>query len=806
MKQIFWLLALILTSGGQLMATGKEVVKTIVMPDPLTGITLPIQIVYNPVANKYYVTSLYGNALMVLDGTTHQKLNKIPAFTSPGHLFLNAPKNKVYGTYTGDSSGLMVFNCATDQLVKHIPCSMGNELIMTADETGNTIYYSDWWKHYIYIVDAANDVLADSIPISGTAKKIAYNPVDKKLYATIDAYPANDSVVIINTLNKQIIKTLSVSANSSTLFYNAQANKVLVLNPDDQNITVLDGAGDTVSTTISGLPTDPADITAGYNLQEIYVAYSSSSAPQIVVIDATTSAVKTTMPVSYFPWMLYYDSVQHKLFCANMYIDAVDIFNCNTHTFIDSVASGGQSYWIAGNALAGEVLCVNYSGNGLTAIDAQTNAVKENILLSIRPNGMLLNTAEKKLLVDDDDSPVLMEVDALSGAPIQQHSLCDKTQLMVYNTSNNKVYLRCVVNKSVLVMNGSTSAIEKEIKLTYAPGNMFINPVNGLLYVTKSGSQNGIYLINCATNEVQDSITTGVAPNSYTYNPENGSIYAPAGYFTIYRIIASTNALASTISFSYPGAIICNQANHKYYVHNYHDDLLTVYSSPTNILQSTINVGEAIQFLLDTTENTMWVLTNSSSRVKILDLATETFIDSFSMISPPEDGIFDEDRREMYFLHFFSDKLSVVDVNTKSVKQYVQVGNGPISQLYNKADTLLYVANRDGSSVSVVADSGRLLPSKVGYLSPLASQLTIFPNPTSQFTIIDLQLTMPMATGTIQLTDLTGTMVVSVNVGQLQIGRQQFELPLAGVLPGVYMVSVIGNDKLVGTGRVVVIR
>ena len=87
MKRILWLLAVILTSCGQLMATGKEVVKTIVMPDPLTGITLPIQIVYNPVANKYYVTSLYGNALMVLDGTTHQKLNKIPAFASPGHLF-----------------------------------------------------------------------------------------------------------------------------------------------------------------------------------------------------------------------------------------------------------------------------------------------------------------------------------------------------------------------------------------------------------------------------------------------------------------------------------------------------------------------------------------------------------------------------------------------------------------------------------------------------------------------------------------------------------------------------------------------
>ncbi len=211
-------------------------------------------------------------------------------------------------------------------------------------------------------------------------------------------------------------------------------------------------------------------------------------------------------------------------------------------------------------------------------------------------------------------------------------------------------------------------------------------------------------------------IPVGAGPQGIDGDESSGQIYvANNGDGTVSVIDADTDTVTKTINVGgKPWTVKVDSVNGIAYVSNFTLDVVHVIDAATNTEVDTIDVGNGPTGMeIDHNAGTLWVTNFIDSTVSVVDLYTSplavtsltpTTIDLGAGTSPIDISL-NEYTGRLYTANANGDTASVINRTTRQVVASIDVGISPDAVAAHGKKDLIYVANHDVNSLSLISDS-----------------------------------------------------------------------------------------------------
>lgn len=291
---------------------------------------------------------------------------------------------------------------------------------------------------------------------------IAINQVTNTIYATS---PDSSTVAAINASTNNLIGTISVGYSPVQIAVNPSTNLVYVGETGTGAISIIDGSTNTVLKTLQ--LTDGGDFyrIAGIAVNEVtnrvYVLVNNDDADQIyasiTIIDGLTNDIEQTFKVADLP----------------IVSDVID-----------------RSTAIAVNSMTNTIY-VTLSTGSLYVIDGSNNKVLTNLQVGRFPHQVEVNEETNKVYLSDFGSGLLFVVDGLTNKVLETVWVGHDPQEIAIDSVTSTIY---VAGPGLVRINGSSHQVESRVEIGQYPTGVAINQNNGLVYVTRWGSDSIFFL------------------------------------------------------------------------------------------------------------------------------------------------------------------------------------------------------------------------------------------------------------------------------------------------------------------------
>jgi len=234
---------------------------------------------------------------------------------------------------------------------------------LTFEPVSNRIFVAHGDR--IDVIDASSDKVVGQVPVDG-ANGAAIVPAIGKGYA---GSRAGKSVLVFDLNTFKVTKTLPAAEDTDGIVYDPASKRVFLMQGDPHSVTVIDTTTDTVVTTVhlSGQPEFAAVDGAG----KLFVNIEDKR--QIQRVDTKTAKVDATWPIPDCdsPHGLAIDGKSHRLFasCVNAKLFVV---NATTGAVVTSLPIGKRSDAAAYDSHTKRVFSSN--GDGTLSVIQQESA------------------------------------------------------------------------------------------------------------------------------------------------------------------------------------------------------------------------------------------------------------------------------------------------------------------------------------------------------------------------------------------------------------------------------------------------
>ena len=235
--------------------------------------------------------------------------------------------------------------------------------------------------------------------------------------------------------------------------------------------------------------------------------------------------------------------------------------------------------------------------------------------------------------------------------------------------------LQQIESKRVLLPNGwGLTPVGKSLPLGDLPLNIAVSPSKKLMAVTNNGqSVQSIQLIDSRKGRVLD---IAIIPKSWyglKFSTDNNYLYASGGNDNrILKYSVKKKKLVLTDSF------------------------LLGKKWPERISPAGIDIDDA--------RNLLYVVTKENNSLYIIDLVNKEIKNKISLGGEGYSCLLSPDKKLLYISCWGCDKVIVYNTYNGS-RSEINVGDNPNELLLNKSGTILYVANANDNSVSVINTS-----------------------------------------------------------------------------------------------------
>ena len=209
---------------------------------------------------------------------------------------------------------------------------------------------------------------------------------------------------------------------------------------------------------------------------------------------------------------------------------------------------------------------------------------------------------------------------SLSGTLIGTYTVGTTPYGIVYDPTNNAVWVANQVTNNVTKLNATTGALIGTYSVGTAPYGIVYDPTNNAVWVANWNSNN-VTKLNAATGALIDTYPVGTNPQGITYDPTSNAVWVTnGGSSTVTKRNAATGALIGTYTVgTNPFGILYNINNNSVYVVNRYSDNITKLNASTGALIGNYAVGtNPFEITYDPTNNTVWVTNFDSNNVSKL--------------------------------------------------------------------------------------------------------------------------------------------------------------------------------------------
>ncbi len=292
-----------------------------------------------------------------------------------------------------------------------------------------------------------------------------------------------------------------------------------------------------------------------------------------------------------------------------------------------------------------------------------------------------------------------------------------------------------------------------------APSKIAVNPINGFIYVSNSGS-NSVNIIDPSTQSVVEGVPVGVQPTGLAFLTTNYYNYlyvAISSSDTVSVIYTPTNRVVANIPVGNgPVNVLVTplQRETHVFVANFNSSTLSEIDPSTNTVKNTISLPDCIQpfgltfnphdnyiyiacsgsnnvyvmdifgnriSLIDVDDNPLDITVNpfngfvyvsnmKSNNISVLDpsefpnIADTININSPTFVDSSPLGItFNPNNRYLYVSNWGTATVSVIDSAINEIVDTISVGSKPYGVNYNPENGLIYVANSNSDSISIIS-------------------------------------------------------------------------------------------------------
>jgi YVTN family beta-propeller protein len=261
----------------------------------------PLAIGVNPVTNKIYVANFaVSGTVTVIDGDTHNT-STVPVEVLPDAIAVNTVTNKIYVANL-DGGGVTVIDGATNATIS---VDVGTPLEgLAVNPVTNTVYVATG-ANTVAVIDGATNATG-SIPAGTTPFGVAVNPVTNRIY--VSNFSSND-VTVIDGASNTVMTTIAVGSQPRGVEINLITNKIYTANVGDGSVTVIDGATNATSTiAVGGFPLAVDQVS-----NKIYAAFGGN----VRVIDGLTNTTTTLATAINVFADVAVNPVTNKIYAAN---------------------------------------------------------------------------------------------------------------------------------------------------------------------------------------------------------------------------------------------------------------------------------------------------------------------------------------------------------------------------------------------------------------------------------------------------------------------------------------------------------
>jgi len=234
-------------------------------------------------------------------------------------------------------------------------------------------------------------------------------------------------------------------------------------------------------------------------------------------------------------------------------------------------------------------------------------------------------------------------------------------------------------NKRVMLPNSwHLSPAGRSLPLGDLPLNMALSTSQKLMAVTNNGqSVQSIQLIDTKSEKVLDNILIAKSWYGLKFSADEKSLYASGGndnWILKYAVNNNKLKLIDTIKLGkmWPNKI-----------------------SPAGIE-------------IDDEANLLYIVTKENNALYIIDLTTKKTIYQLELGNEAYACLLSPDKKELYISIWGGDNVLLFDTKQRTVITQIKVGDNPNELLLNKKGNLLFVANANNNSVSVIDIAKRI--------------------------------------------------------------------------------------------------
>ena len=743
----FAVLALV---SSALSVRAESVVKTGLFADDN-----PLEIVVNPVTNKYYVLiNGTSKGVQIVDGKTMTVGGAVLSMSgTPTHAAININTNRIYVTNGGDQ--LTIINGDIGMSDPDLTLAFGSAEGVAVDPFTNRIYVTHSGigtpgRVSVIEHDGINPPnLLGTVLVADNSGGVAIDPVTRKVF--VSSFTSNNVTIIDGndpmnigpiTVNVgAVTRAVAVDAVSRRVYVGTLGNSVKILNADTnaivgtlvvgtsavKAITVnpVSGTAYTITMTEVGaiksdaiVPTFPKNIplsnltgiTVNAKLNKVYVANSGQSG--LIVFDASNAQ-------SNVPTMVNLNAVisnpitNRTLAVGQGATDGTAYFIEDApHAVLGAPATSTGPLQAAVNVASGTV----YVANNNASATAVSGVAATSINLSGLQERVVVNPVTNRIyFLNRVDNAVTM-VDGTNFNTTAPITVGVNPTALAVNTVTNRVYAVNSTVPELAIIDGATNAVRRvalNLPANSNPQDVLVDVKSNMVYVACQMA-NRVLVLDGSTGSQIEELTITNGPSRLAINTANQTIYVLCPNGNSLFSIDGTNVGggASQVSGSgdlmMPTSLAVNPNTGKVYVTNSGGPgNISIFDGTNPVSQ--LNTGVAIP--------TAVAVNPATNRVYV------------TLNSPPA----------------AADRLMIInglDDNQNTTRMVnLSIGDDPVAVAVNPANNRIYVANSGAATLTVLqAESNANITSAITTVNSVtsanflpASSLSLNQQPVLQF-------------------------------------------------------------------------
>lgn len=522
-------------------------INNISLPGEFGG-CIPLDNCYNTIDNKYY---FYGGLnVIVVNAENNEKLKEIRVSESfshnyamlinefrTKHIIYNPANNKVYcATVAGE---LVVIDCLYDTVTQVLDFPFTqyyynhSTSIALSKENNNVYWYFNEYgftsagivfRSRLRKIDCQANTIAGTITF--TDARIGDMITDYS-EDTIFASTFGNNIDRIHAINTQTFQNIfqfghsnlgkMIINTSSNILYADELISDKIIKYSLQNFSFI---GE-----ITGFDR-VYNFACNSNENILFLTGRNSNGTGLKIINGNTG-----QEVGYFGGTytvgLHYDNVTDAIFVGSMALIKIEKIEgeyvqtgySSNNRGISLVLSGGYD---------NKIVSVN-TFEGMATILNQNLTSSDIVQLGGQITLGCYNPINDKLYYirsfSNSDSSFISIICESTGAKYADIIVGGNLLKIAWNKHNNKVYI-CQMAGPIVVLDGQSNEFEEPIALGGSLHNLFINPDNNIIYVSKKvSSGDDFYIIDASNNQTLASFQIGFAINHFVVNPIDEVLY-----------------------------------------------------------------------------------------------------------------------------------------------------------------------------------------------------------------------------------------------------------------------------------------